>query len=83
MMRDQRLRKNIPQYPGFFWARSAGYKYWNLLVYVQGEAPFLFLEAWEYNEGILRSLIHTYDIEEFGPEIAKDPPPLKGLQDEG
>ena len=39
--------KNIPTETGFYWAKSdVGYKWYNLIVNIFGEAPFLQWEAW-------------------------------------
>ena len=49
--------------PGFFWAKSGSHKWYNLIVEVFGEYPFLKIRAWSLSSGKL-GVIDADDIAE-------------------
>jgi hypothetical protein len=66
------MKENQPSKPGFFWAKSSGCKWYDLILNVYGEAPYLKIQGWSRRNG---SGVYKYepgDIEEWGPEI-QDP----------
>ena len=64
--------KNIPENlknDDFYLARSEAYRWFNLIIRVVGESPFLTLEAWDLSKDSLYK-IKSYDIGEWGPKIS-------------
>ena len=41
------MEKTIPKEPGFYWAKSSNYKWYNLIVHIYGDLPYLEWEAWD------------------------------------
>ena len=61
--------KNKPTEAGFYWARSAAdYKWWNLIVHVQGTPPYLSYIAWDMAKDNLIQGCDPAGIY-FGPKI--------------
>lgn len=59
-----------PTEPGFYLAATSGYQWWNLVVHVRGEVPYLRIDAWSFIEDRVFANIPIYDIEQFGPKIS-------------
>lgn len=61
----------IPIEPGFYWAKSKeGYKWWNLILYVYGESPFLKVRAFDYADSDrIGFLVTDPESAIFGPRI--------------
>jgi hypothetical protein len=60
------LPQNAPDKPGIYWAKSGTYQWWNLLVLVFGESPYLRMEiVWDRGY----SNVGVDDIVEFGAEV--------------
>lgn len=58
---------NAPNEPGLYWARERGSKYWNYIVRVGGESPYLSIEfVWKRFED---SWAEKYKVFAFGPKI--------------
>lgn len=53
---------------GFYWAKSDTYQWWNLIVEVYGESPFLKIRAWNRGKDVL-SIFQSHDIKSWGPKI--------------
>lgn len=69
---------NTPTEAGIYWARTSRCQWWNLIVNVIGDAPFLSVDSlWKWSDMTLitdpRSLL---DIKEFGPKLEIPPPPI-------
>lgn len=52
----------------FYLARNGSYKWYNLIVRVIGQSPFMTLEAWNISQHISGKIM-DYDITEWGPKI--------------
>lgn len=67
--------KNKPTEPGFYWARESGYQWWNVIVMVEGESPYLSYRAWDRTEGVTvgKDPSDYY----FGPKIEEPEDPIK------
>lgn len=76
-MRNWNERANLPSKEGFFWARTSGMQWWNLIVKVQGTSPFFTIDVWDYTNDKVVTLANVHDIEEFGPEIAGEAPKIE------
>lgn len=61
---------HIPTSEGFYWAKTSGYQWFNLIIRIHGESPFLHIDAWEYVERRVIADIHPYEIAEVGPLIS-------------
>lgn len=74
--------KNLPQKPGFYWARSELRMGWyNYIVRVYGDAPFFRMEGWLLNSLVPNCQeIHLSDICDFGPEIIQPEVPKEIIQ---
>lgn len=72
---------NLPSQTGFYWARTSGHRWWNLIVNVRGDAPFFCIDMWEYTHDKLVVLGSVYDIVEFGPRI-EDAPKIEGKRED-
>lgn len=70
--------KVLPQQAAFYWARERDFEFWNMIVNVYGDAPFLRIDAWYWMAEQARVDIHVDEIEEFGPMIAERPPAIEG-----
>jgi hypothetical protein len=58
-----------PTERGLYWAKQKGFKWFNFIVYITGEAPYLKLRyALSRNDDCLNTLTLD-DIGEWGPEI--------------
>lgn len=68
------MNKNLPQGPGFYWARSGNHEWWNLIAFVWGEPPFMRIRTWNYADGTGHDDAKPYQIAEFGPMIAEESP---------
>lgn len=53
----------------FYLARNGNFGWFNLIVRVIGENPFLSLEAWDISANSLHK-IHHFDIKEWGAKIS-------------
>ncbi len=51
--------KQYPNEPGLYFARNGTFKWWNLVVSVNGLQPFLYIE-WAVNRGALESKAPIY-----------------------
>lgn len=60
-------KNNAPSVPGLYWARNSNV--FNLIMEVQGEAPFLTLRAYNIFAGRVDTDIHPKAISEWGPRI--------------
>lgn len=62
---------NTPDSDGIYWARSKRSKWWNLIVKVYGDPPFLTVDVvWRWAEDQLvinRNMLS--EVYEFGPKI--------------
>jgi hypothetical protein len=54
---------------GFWWAKSGPHKWFNLIVVVRGEAPFLELRALDLGLDEGYKEIEPSNVAEWGPEI--------------
>lgn len=59
-----------PNRPGYYWAKSGNYKWFNLLVCIHGDAPFLKIKAWNLVEDKV-FIYESSDITEWSDEISK------------
>ena len=66
--------ENIPKEPGYYWARTAGYGWWNLIVHIKGDTPYLHYRGWNLSEEKQFSGNLPYNIY-FGPRIQDPTPP--------
>lgn len=41
------MDKNIPTEPGFYWAKSRSYKWYNCIIQISGESPYLEWTVWD------------------------------------
>lgn len=60
-------KKKLPQEPGFYWAKTGSYKWFNAIVNVYGEAPFFRIVGWHTVDDVIFKSIT--DITEFGDKI--------------
>lgn len=66
--------KNKPDHAGLYWARTRRCKWWNLIVTVSGEIPYLEISfVWNFMDDEQGKPAH---IHEFGPEIVEPDPPV-------
>jgi hypothetical protein len=68
--------KNKPSEPGLYWARSRGYRWWNLIVRVGGEPPYLSIVAIRDSVDLQpenADKIYTFGDEIKPPEVERDP----------
>lgn len=66
--------KNLPNSAGFFWARSSpDMEWWDLIVRVYGEAPFMELDIYDVLRDNLDLAASVDNIDLFGPEIIVPP----------
>lgn len=79
---DNEEVKSIPQGESFWWGRTRGCHYWNLLIEVRGESPFCRLNIWDLKENIFVKDADPFDVCEFGPKIADKPPEVVGKRDD-
>ena len=47
-----KVDKNIPSEPGLYLVRTKRYKWWNLILEVQGEKPFLYIKLIADRSGV-------------------------------
>lgn len=73
MNKDEAEVRRLPSVGGFYWARQTAYEWYNLIVYVMGDPPFMRLRAWHYIDGESHE-IEVYNIAEFGPRIEESKP---------
>ena len=68
----------MPTEPGLYFARTFRFQWWNLIVNVEGTAPFLRITcAWNLvNEQITSDSDIINRIQEFGPRIETDVTPV-------
>lgn len=70
----------MPTEPGFYWASSGTFGWYNLIVRVEGQAPMLYI-PWVVNTGLLTEVgvaiqkAIPSDIKNWGPKI--ETPELK------
>lgn len=66
--------KNLPAEPGFYWGRGNKYKWWNLIVRIGGDSPYLRVN-WILDLSIVKfyssSEIWDVDFDVIGPKIDK------------
>lgn len=68
------LPMNAPNEAGFYWARERGTNWWNYIVRVTGEAPYLKIDfVWKRAEN---SFAEPYRVFAFGPKIEIPPDPV-------
>lgn len=79
---DNEEVNGIPQGESFWWGRSSGYRYWNLIVRVRGEAPFFRLDIWDLRNGVFVKDADPFHVYEYGPKIADGPPKVVGRRDD-
>ena len=62
--------KNIPNETGLYFARSdCGYKWYDMIVKVYGDAPFFKINGWKRGIHEVCGNFDINDIEDFGPKI--------------
>jgi hypothetical protein len=61
---------SLPTEAGFWWAKTGKTPYFNLIVEVFGDAPFLRLRGWNLLQNQFAE-VDPHIIEEWGPRIAK------------
>ena len=66
--------KNKPSKEGLYWARSRRCQWWNLIVIVDGDAPYLRIYAVRDSSDMTAKEPH--DIYEFGDEIVRPQKPV-------
>lgn len=76
------MPKNMPAGPGIFWARLRGFKWWNLIVYIYGDAPFCKADTWDMNGSTMTVDADIMHIEEFGDMIAPAIPDVVGYRED-
>lgn len=57
-----------PTHPGYYWAQSGSYQWYNLIAQVSGTAPFFEVTVWDRMSDRLEKLCPA-DIKAWGPEI--------------
>lgn len=67
-----------PPHAGFWWARTQGCKWWNLIVRVWGDPPYYSIDIWDIKENVLLKDTKVHYIHETGPLIALDMPDIVG-----
>jgi len=60
---------NNPERAGLYLAKSDEYKWWNLIVDVQGAAPMLYIRYALDRSGPRLLNLKPFDIKEWGPRI--------------
>lgn len=73
---------NWPQGQGFYWARYRGFKFWNLILSVYGDVPFLRIDAWDMSENKVIENLDPETIQEFGPLISLSGPDIEGARED-
>jgi hypothetical protein len=68
------MKYPTPTEPGLYLARASNYKWWNYVVSVYGEAPFLQFLSWDRVSSITKNEFDKSGIE-WGPKI--DEPEVK------
>ena len=61
--------KNLPNKSGFYLARSMGFDWWNMVVDISGDAPFLKVKVYDRASDSMYKSLTLADVYEFGPEI--------------
>lgn len=69
MNRQAYLGRPIPQRGGIFWGRGQRVGYYDMIVYICGEHPFLKIDIWHIFERRLQKDASPNAVVEFGPEI--------------
>lgn len=62
-------KENIPMKAGLYFAISGEYAWYNLIVEVYGEPPFLKIDAWDRLHGRIIENFDPNDISVWGKEI--------------
>jgi hypothetical protein len=57
-----------PSEPGFYWAKTGSFKWWNVIAEVYGKPPFLKIRGWDRTKDTLFKY-DSEDIEGWGPKI--------------
>lgn len=73
MNKSEAEARRWPSKGGFYWARQTSYEWYNLIVYVTGDPPFMRLRAWYYTDNECHQ-IEVHNIAEFGPQITEATP---------
>lgn len=61
----------MPNYePGFYWAKTKDYQWWNLIIWITGTAPFLRVAVWDYHGSFAQTDVDVERIE-IGPRIER------------
>lgn len=70
--------KNVPTEPGMYWARYKGFAWWNIIVEIAGDAPYLYVyRIWNRPESTATTgtfIPADLEICEYGPRIIEDKP---------
>lgn len=69
---------NVPDGPCIVWARTSGMAWWNLIVRVSGDAPFMRMDAFDLRDDTAHRDIKLHEIQEFGAVISKEIPDVAG-----
>jgi len=59
---------NTPTKPGYYFARTDSYQWYNYIVEIYGESPFFKIRGWDRVADAIRP-VEARNIVEFGPEI--------------
>jgi len=74
--------RNKPTEPGFYWARSrASFQWYNLIVHIYGDIPYLSYETWDLVEGKIESGKDPSYY--FGPKIEEEKVPNNMIMERG
>lgn len=82
MAEVSKRRTTPPDESGFYLARGKGFKWWNMIAYVYGSAPFLKVDVWYYTEDKCLENADITSIEEFGPKIAEEDQRIVGERED-
>lgn len=65
--------KDMPKEVGYYWARGSGFKWWNLIINIYGEFPYLRYRIWDIvnDRIVLDKDRYSVLIEEIGMKIPK------------
>jgi len=63
-----------PTKSGLYWARTHGYKWFNLIAEISGEAPFLSIATYDLMHKTFSHDVPSSAIVEWGPDISKPNP---------
>lgn len=60
---------NRPHSVGLYWARKSGFKFWNYIIRVYGDYPFLKIDLYDLQNHRMTHDATWIDIKEVGPQI--------------